>query len=78
MVHIEINLWTNILFGFENVLLYRRYENTNDLSVRYQISKEKLKLILQVFNFSVLCRKSFEDDPDATEEDVQAELGIIR
>ncbi|XP_064601701.1 signal recognition particle subunit SRP72-like [Liolophura sinensis] len=26
----------------------------------------------------ILCRKSFEDDPDATEEDVLAELGIIR
>ena len=34
--------------------------------------------ILSIVLFSVFCKKSFEDDPDVTEEEIEEELGIIR
>ena len=32
----------------------------------------------QFYIFLVYCKKSFEDDPDVTEEEIEEELGIIR
>jgi hypothetical protein len=37
-----------------------------------------INLIFNSVFFLVYCKKSFEDDPDVTEEEIEEELGIIR
>lgn len=35
------------------------------------------RLMVGLFFIAALCRKMFEDDPDATAEDIESELAVI-